>query len=253
MADFAEIGFCAYKGWHRGRGTEVRRPMTVQARVIAGEKVHVEKVAEELKASERLPIATPRELRNPRIDIARIPELPAWIKVGRLVYASHVERAGRTAGDLVITEIKTGSWTLMPDHFLQVWGYCMSAPGALLRETKSSFRARTIRWGLAYPQESFGPYPFTEKALRLVRSGMRHFERLYRAGMDANQEVPHDPYGPSARKCPKCAFSHACGWRQGQPLDVSHNGTRVTATTKRGATVRNDALGEVRRDIGDRS
>jgi len=229
MADFAEIGFCAYKGWHRGRGTEVRRPAAVEAKAIVGEKIHVRKVVEELKAARKLPVATPASLRDPRIDIARIPELPAWVKVGRLIYASKVERAGRTDGDLVITEIKTGDWVLMPDHFLQAWGYCLSAPGALLRITGGNFRANAIRWSLSYPKGDFGPYPFTKEVLRLVREGMRHFEGLRRAGATADTDVPRDPFGPSARKCPKCAFSHACRWSRAPPEGATPDSPVLTA------------------------
>ena len=241
MADFAEIGFCAYKGWHRGRGTEVRRPVAVQAKATVGERIHVRKVVEELRAARKLPAATPASLRNPKIDIARIPELPAWVKVGHLIYASRIERAGRTAGDLQVTEIKTGNWVWMPDHILQVWGYCLSAPGALLRETEGNFRANAIRWGLSYPRKEFGPYPFTEDALELVRRGMRLFERLFQAGANGDIEVPVDPDGPSVRKCPKCAFSHACRWSRAPPigppltlggLSVSSNNQTSTRTSE---------------------
>src|SRR5437867_4525688 len=116
MADFAEIGYCAYKGWHRGHGTELRRPAPTAIKAANGEKVHALKVAEEQKAARNLPVATRSDLRNPMVDIAQIPELPSIIRIGRLFYASRIERAGRTRGDLMVTEIKTGSWVLMPDH-----------------------------------------------------------------------------------------------------------------------------------------
>src|SRR5438093_677058 len=70
MADFAEIGYCAYKGWHRGRGTEIQRPPVVEAKAISGERIHVRKVVEELKAARKLPVATSAHLRNVEIDIA---------------------------------------------------------------------------------------------------------------------------------------------------------------------------------------
>ncbi len=57
--------------------------------------------------------------------------------------AKALERGTRShEGRLVVTEIKTGKYALMPDHFLQTWGYCLSAPSALLRVTSGDFRAR---------------------------------------------------------------------------------------------------------------
>src|SRR2546427_5019130 len=77
MADFAEIGYCAYKGWHRGHGTELRRPAPTAARAATGERVHAVKVSEDLEAARKLRVATRTDLRNPMVDIAQIPELPA--------------------------------------------------------------------------------------------------------------------------------------------------------------------------------
>jgi len=222
MADFAEIGYCAYKGWHRGRGTEVRRPARTAERVTRGEKIHARKVDEELQVARKLPVATPADLRNPMVDMASIPELPALIKVGGLVYMSSVERAGRNKGDLIIVEIKTGNWVRMPDHYLQTWGYCLSAPSALLRVTDNNFRARGVRWSLSYPESDFGPHGFTEKTLSLVREGMQLFGRLYRLGAAADARVPNDPYGPSRRKCPPCGFAHDCSWRYADEGTATH-------------------------------
>lgn len=243
MADFSEVGYCAYKAWHRGNGTTAIRTVVAAAKLASGEKIHLRKVDEELKAARKLPVATPAKLRDPRIDVARIPELPALIKVGGLVYASKVERAGRSNGNLVITEIKTGNWTLMPDHFLQTWGYCLSAPSAVLRVTDGDFRARGIVWGLSYPRGDFGPYPFTETAMRLVLEGMGHFERLYLAGRTSELQVPLDPRGPSARKCAPCAFGHTCAWSRALDADVGRVGTATTETSKPSFMVRGWAEG----------
>src|SRR5438552_18802998 len=58
MADFAEIGYCTYKGWHRGHGTELRRPAPIALRAANGERVHALKVSQELKVARKLPVAT---------------------------------------------------------------------------------------------------------------------------------------------------------------------------------------------------
>src|SRR3972149_3800658 len=128
MADFAELGYCAYKAYHWGAGTELKRVPRVERMLERGTDIHEKKVAEELAEARRLPTATRRQLRDLRVDIYRIPELRAMIRIGRLHYASSIERAGRMSGHLVVTEIKTGTYVFAADHLLQVWGYCMSAP-----------------------------------------------------------------------------------------------------------------------------
>ena len=215
MANFSEMAYCGYKPWHHAVGTEEVRIAAVQRALDRGTRVHERKVTVELKEAAKLPRATARHLRDLRIDIYRLPELPARIRVGRLTYASRIERAGRQGGDLVITEIKTGNYVFTPDHFLQVWGYAASAPGSLLHWTRRAFRARSVLWSLEYPTRgaTYGPYPFTKKQLHLLRRAMSFHEQVYLMGRSGVREPGMGLHGPSERKCPPCAFSHACQWR----------------------------------------
>ena len=123
------------------------------------------------------------------------------------------------SGHLVVTEIKTGTYVFAADHLLQVWGYCMSAPGAVMRVTDGNFRANTIEWSLEYPTRgtTYGPYPFTEKALALTLDAMRLHEKLFLAGAGSKTYPGERLYGPSPRKCPPCAFYHTCPWRYRGP------------------------------------
>lgn len=220
----AELGYCSYKAWHHGAGTAEKRPERVQRKLDEGTEIHERKVEAEVKEARRLPKATAAHLRNPRYSIFRIPEYPAMIRVGGLLYRSSIERAGRESRHLVVTEIKSGNYVLAPDHKLQVWGYCLSAPGALIRDTKGNFRAEGIQWALEYTKRSasYGPYAFTERTLALVRAAMRQYEKLFLAGRLGPTGMLPDQYGSSPRKCPACAFYHKCLWAA-RPPDVGRS------------------------------
>jgi len=209
VSHFAELGFCPYKSFHHGRGTE--KTVTPEA-VLAlkkGTEYHEKMEAADRAFAEALPEATLKQLRNPSIDIAEIPELRASIRSGQMFYMSSIERAGRLNRNLTIREIKTGRFIGGSDHLLQTWGYCVSAPGIL---SANGIVADQIEWQVDYPHagKKLGPFIFSERALSLLLEAMEQFEALYsvgKAGSGITELVPVNP-----AKCRQCAFVADCRW-----------------------------------------
>lgn len=215
MSDFAETGYCLYNAWHHGHKTEEKRLPIFERKLIAGSEKHEKKVKDELKVARKLPRATPSDLRNLKVDIVRIPEFKSRIKVDDLIYSSEIERAGRSSGQLVVTEIKTGKHTLMSNHYLQVWGYCISAPCALIRLTNGDYHAKGIFWSLEYTKykNKYGPYQFTENNLKLLNEAMGYFKKLYYYGLKNDISSLSGLFESFPNKCKACAFFHSCVWR----------------------------------------
>ena len=148
------------------------------------------------------------------VNLLGIPEFPSRIEVYPVTYVSHIERAERKNGNLVISEIKTSKAELMPDHLLQVWGYCLSAPGGLVKAFGRSYRAKRIQWQLTYhdkgsqkPRKIIGPFAFDGYAFEILCDAMSCFSRLY-SGLKTN-DLP----GPSTGKCVRCGYSWICKWK----------------------------------------
>jgi uncharacterized protein YprB with RNaseH-like and TPR domain len=155
-------------------------------------------------------------LQDPTVDLIGVPEFSSRIEVYPLIYVSHIERAARKDGNLLISEIKTSQHELMPDHLLQVWGYCLSAPGGLIQAFGNNYKAKRIDWQLIYqdenlekPRKIVGPFAFNGYALDILDDAMLYFSSLYR-GLKAD-DLP----GPSSNKCKRCGFSWNCEWRLG--------------------------------------
>jgi hypothetical protein len=219
MSDFASIGYCGFQGWHVGAGTEAIRPALAQKKVESGVKLHTERETSLRAIAEAAPIATRAQLRDPRVDIVDLPEFPGRIRVGGLTYASRLDSIARRSGNLEVTELKTGRYLGTPSHLLQVWGYCLSAPSAVVQIAGKDFRARSVSWRLVNPVlgEEQGPYVLRERALELVHRGMRLFELIRAAGAARQIEsMPRFP-GVFPAKCSPCAFSHGCHWSLAGP------------------------------------
>jgi len=211
MADFAEIGYCLYKSWHHATGTSEERTIGVELALERGTNYHDRREAADRARAKALPKPTQKQLRDPSINIAEIPEVPARIQVGEMVYMSRIERAGRRQRNLTIREIKTGTYTGAADHLLQTWGYCISAPGIL---STKGFAADRIEWYVEYPRVSktLGPYVFSERALSLLLEAMKQFQSVYAAGRANSGMI--ERVRVIAAKCRPCAFVHDCRWAQ---------------------------------------
>src|SRR2546428_9946668 len=97
VAHFAEMGYCLYKAWHHGRGTPKKQTSKSTAALQRGEDYHEKREAADRARVKDLPKATRKQLRDPSINIAEIPEVPARIRFGGMIYMSSIERAGRRA------------------------------------------------------------------------------------------------------------------------------------------------------------
>ena len=214
MADFAEFGFCSYKGWHNGKGTERRRPIkTVQA-LERGLGIHEDILLKDIKKMEKAPKATDSDLRDPTVDLLGIPEFPSRIKMHPLIYLSKIERASRMGGNIVVSEIKTSQHEMRPDHLLQVWGYCLSAPGGIRKVFGNNYSANIIEWQLIYhdadsdePRTIIGPYAFDWEAFDILENAMKCYAKLYQGGSSNN--LP----GPSTARCAGCGYFWRCKWK----------------------------------------
>ena len=222
VSDFSGIGYCAYKSWHYGRRTPQIRPPRIAKLVATGTHMHSVREMEILQESTKRPQATAAQLKNPKVDIFDIPEFPTTFLEGDVVYHAKVDSASRISGDLRITELKTGNFVGMPDHYLQMWAYCLATPSGLCLATNHNFRAQDIQWQIRNPRvgKGIGPFPFTENMLKLVRMGMYYHNNLYKMGLSGVTKVPLETTTvPTATKCSACAFSHSCMWRASSEED----------------------------------
>lgn len=208
VADFAELGYCPAKAWHFGRGTKERRTNDMERRRTRGTAVHERLVKKEAKAAAALPVATPRQLSSPRVNLAELAEFKSYLLHDGILYGAKVERAGRLEGDLAIREIKTGRWDLGFDHMLQVWAYAVASPGTLHQMTGGAFSAERLMWMLDYPalNKKWGAYPFTEEQYRIVLVAMSCFREMV---LGTQPSVVKS----TAARCAPCAFLDGCAWR----------------------------------------
>lgn len=216
MAHFAEMGYCPYKSYHRGKGTAEEQSTEGKAALQRGTEYHERREAADRRRAKALPKATKKQLRDPSCNIAEIPEVPASVRVGGMIYMSSIERAGRQGRNLTIREIKTGTFIGGTDHLLQTWGYCISAPSIL---SSRGFIADRIEWQVEYPKahKTFGPFTFSERALSLLLQAMAEFEHMHAVGRSNVGTIEVVPV--SAARCRHCAFISGCQWAQ---RSVSH-------------------------------
>lgn len=210
---FSGLGYCPYKAWHLGAATPEVRSAESAASLERGSHVHAKAERVDLEAARRARPATVPQLRDVSVDLIQLPFVGAHIRVGGLVYMGQMDRVGRAAGNLVVEEIKSSRWTRMADHYLQTFAYCMLAPTAV-RRLAPKLQAKEVLWKLSYPvvSQDYGPYPFTEKLLRLELDAMKAFEVLYMAGVGRVPVVPGLP-GPHLRKCAPCLYFSGCPHR----------------------------------------
>lgn len=215
VSNFAEIGYCAYKAWHHGRGSETRWSDAMLARMQLGAELHEEKESALLEQAALAPRATAAQVADPMVDLVEIPEFPARTKIGKITYSARIDAASRSKGALVIGETKSGSYTRAPQHFLQTWAYCLAAPAAMKR-FEPKFKAREIYWYVDYPEieETCGPFRFTKRNQELVLGAMKIYEWLHFAGAKQTTAGLGGLPNPTPRKCPPCAFNHACEWKK---------------------------------------
>jgi hypothetical protein len=215
VSRFTNLAYCPYKIWHVVRGTPEVRPRRVQVIVDRGKLLHAKQEVKLLAEAAVVPVATAKELKDPLVDLVELPEVPARVKRGDWVYIAKLDGLARLGGNLTVRERKTGRWTQMPDHLLQVWAYSIAAPGALNDETKGLLRANGVSWEVQYPTqgETWGPYSFRAAQLRLLEDSMDFFEdTAIRSRTEAGFDLG---WNPTPSKCAPCGFANACSWRAG--------------------------------------
>jgi CRISPR/Cas system-associated exonuclease Cas4 (RecB family) len=213
VASFARLAYCPFTIWHNMRGTPQIRPPRAELAVSSGLAHHSAREATALAAVAKAKPASKRQLRDPNVDLVELPEFPAQFLHSGWLYRGVLDGLSRKDGNLVVHELKTGRYARMPDHILQVWAYCLAAPGAMTELTSGALRANGVSWTIEYPLigETWGPYPFRAAQLGLLSEAMSFYEDT---GLASTTDQPLDLGWQSfPAKCAPCSFAHACQWK----------------------------------------
>ena len=232
VAQFARLAYCPYTIWHNIRRTQEVRPAKAEIAVAKGKAVHLERESAALKVVAKAKAASKKQLRDPRVDLVELPEFPGCFRRENWLYRAKLDGLSREGGDLVVHELKTGHYPRMPDHLLQVWGYCLASPGAMTKLTDGNLRANGVSWVVEYPVlgEMWGPFQFRTAQLELLIKAMTFYEATGLASLtddDMNLGWRSFP-----AKCAPCSYFHACQWKvEPRPRAEPSTGTLISLDT----------------------